>query len=201
MNAKLIAAALLVVPVTACGGAAAVQQRSTAATPVAAKPAADVVPVSVFHDRAVFATRAVLQEQARARAEQHEQQVERRERMYARVHLLQKESRSCPVSPAVHFDTPDQAMTYLADAWNRHDLAEMCAVTTPAARYNLLAMRYEAQNLRFDHCDADGTGAYLCRFVHDYPARLHRHGHGEMQLVVAPATRQGWYTSGGVACG
>jgi hypothetical protein len=194
---RCAAAALLLVTAAACGGAEhqhAARPASLSVAPVAAQPAA-------YADRAVFHANAARQQAARARAEQREERTEQRERQWARAQRLQQRARACPPAPAVHFDTADAAMRYLADAWNRKDVAAICAVSTPDARYQLLAMHYEAQHLRLSSCDSQGNGAYMCTFTHDYPARLHRHGHGEMQLIAAPATRTGYYTSGFIGCG
>lgn len=197
MDVKLAVAALLVAPVAACGGATAAGHHAVARTVPRARPAADVVQQAAFADRSVFAAAAL----PRRRAEQREEAVEAQRLGRARERQLQQQAHSCPVAPLVHFDTAAAAMIYLAGAWNRHDLGAMCAVSTPDARYQLLAMHDEARNLRFSSCDSQGNGAYMCTFRHDYPARLHRHGHGEMQLIVAPATRPGWYTSGFIGCG
>jgi hypothetical protein len=68
----------------------------------------------------------------------------------------------CPGEVSPHFDTPEAAMVYLAYAWNRDDLADLCQVTNPNARLLLLDMHREAVNLRLDHCDKNAMGAYTC---------------------------------------
>jgi hypothetical protein len=92
-----------------------------------------------------------------------------------------------------HFGTPQQAMTYLAAAYNRDDVAALHYVTTPAAFQNLMAMRSEAVNLQLRYCSPTGHGDYTCYFRHDYPKSLHRQGHGSSEFIAAPALTQGWY--------
>ncbi|HEX4655611.1 MAG TPA: hypothetical protein VH274_07705, partial [Mycobacteriales bacterium] len=108
---------------------------------------------------------------------------------------------SCPEGPIVHFDTPEAAMTYLAAAWNRNDLADLCRVTNPNSRFLLNDMHREAVNLRLKSCDRMDVGLYQCTFVHDYPKRMDRHGHGQTWLEVAAADNPGWYLLDYVGCG
>jgi hypothetical protein len=107
----------------------------------------------------------------------------------------------CPGGVTPHFDTPEQAMTYLASAWNRGDLTQLCEVTNPNARLLLLSMHREAVNLRFDHCTYDGVGQYSCLFDHDYPKRMHKKGTGHAVLDVASADIPGWYMTVYEGCG
>lgn len=51
-----------------------------------------------------------------------------------------------------HFGSPEDAMRYLADAWNRNDLVSLKHVTDPSARDELNAMHGVATNLRLNHC-------------------------------------------------
>jgi hypothetical protein len=105
-----------------------------------------------------------------------------------------------PTSP--HFDSPQQAMRYLTAAYNRGDLAALRKVTTASARGALLDMRKEAVNLRLDSCSKRlNAGDYDCYFDHDYPASLHRSGHGHATFLAAPATRPGWYMTVLIGCG
>lgn len=108
---------------------------------------------------------------------------------------------SCPGHSSVHFDTPQAAMRYLASAWNRLDYAALCQVTNPDARYLLVNMHSEAVNLRLKKCTQDGVGTYQCTFIHDYPASLHKRGHGQTWLDVAAARNPGWYMTVYQGCG
>ncbi|HET7310175.1 MAG TPA: hypothetical protein VFJ17_02490 [Mycobacteriales bacterium] len=108
----------------------------------------------------------------------------------------------CPGGVSPHFDTPEAAMTYLASAWNRDDLADLCQVTNPNARLLLLEMHREAVNLRLSHCDKEGElGGYGCVFDHDYPKKLHKMGVGHTWVAVAPADIPGWYMTVYEGCG
>jgi len=108
----------------------------------------------------------------------------------------------CPGEVSPHFDTPEAAMTYLASAWNRDDLADLCQVTNPNARLLLLDMHREAVNLRLSHCDKEGElGGYGCVFDHDYPKKMHKKGVGHTWVAVAPADIPGWYMTVYEGCG
>jgi hypothetical protein len=107
----------------------------------------------------------------------------------------------CPEGPTVHFDTPEAAMTYLAAAWNRDDLAALCQVTNPNARFVLNDMHREAVNLRLKSCDRMPSGAYACTFIHDYPRHMHKTGTGRAWMTANPADNPGWYMGGYVGCG
>lgn len=107
----------------------------------------------------------------------------------------------CPGGVSPHFDTPEAAMTYLASAWNRDDLADLCQVTNPNARLLLLEMHREAVNLRLNHCNKDGVASFSCVFDHDYPKRWHRKGVGHTYLDVAAADIPGWYMTVYEGCG
>jgi hypothetical protein len=113
--------------------------------------------------------------------------------------------------PIPSFTTPEAAMTYLADAYNRHDLVALKHVTTQSARDALESMRVEAVDLRLDHCEYDKAGKdYGCSFTHDFPAGYDgRHGTGYDQadragtalFTVGPARRSGWYMTVLEECG
>jgi hypothetical protein len=107
----------------------------------------------------------------------------------------------CPAGPAVHFDSPEAAMTYLAAAWNRDDLAALCQVTNPNARFLLNDMHREAVNLRLKSCEPTPSGAYICTFLHDYPRHMHKKGTGRAWMTANPADNPGWYMGGYVGCG
>jgi len=108
---------------------------------------------------------------------------------------------TCPGGPTVHFDTPEAAMSYLAAAWNRNDLAALCQVTNPNARFELNDMHREAVNLRLKSCDQFKVGYYNCTFIHDYPPRMHKSGTGRAWLVAAAADNPGWYMTIYEGCG
>jgi len=106
-----------------------------------------------------------------------------------------------PGSP--HFDTPEAAMTYLAEAWNADDLVSLKHVTNPAARDELDAMHSEATNLRLDRCELnEGVGDYTCYFDHDYPASHESAGEqGQAVFLAGPADKPGWYMTVFESCG
>lgn len=108
---------------------------------------------------------------------------------------------SCPAGPTVHFSTPEAAMTYLAAAWNRNDLAALCQVTNPNARFLLNDMHREAVNLRLLKCNDAGVGQYQCIFRHDYPKKMHKKGTGRTWLDVAAADNPGYYMTVYEGCG
>ena len=101
-----------------------------------------------------------------------------------------------------HFATPEDAMRFLAQAWNADDLVALKHVTNPAARDQLNAMHGVAVNLRLNHCELNqGAGDYTCYFDHDYPPHAsttmpgdgNMAGHGQAVFLVGPATTPGWY--------
>lgn len=108
---------------------------------------------------------------------------------------------SCPEGQTVHFGTPQAAMTYLATAWNRNDLAALCQVTNPNSRMLLNDMHQEALNLRLKKCERMDVGLYACTFTHDYPKHMHAKGTGRTWLEVAAADNPGWYLLDYVGCG
>ena len=93
----------------------------------------------------------------------------------------------------VHFSTPQGAMRYLAAAYNRDDLPALKKVTNASARSALIDMRRGATNLVLTSCSRRASGDYVCQFRHDFPARLHRSGHGQATFLAAPASKPGWY--------
>ncbi|HSR83528.1 MAG TPA: hypothetical protein VLM11_05035 [Streptosporangiaceae bacterium] len=102
-----------------------------------------------------------------------------------------------------HFSTPAAAMRYLTGAYNRDNLVQLHAVTTPQAFRQLTAMRSEAVNLELQSCvpSGSGRGDYVCTFRHDYPVSLHKSGHGSARILVAPAVNPGWYMYTLLDCG
>jgi len=109
---------------------------------------------------------------------------------------------SCPGgTPTVHFNTPEAAMTYLASAWNRNDLADLCQVTNPNARFLLNDMHKEAVNLQLIRCRDWGVGEYQCIFRHDYPKKMHKNGTGRAYFDVGAADNPGYYMTIFEGCG
>jgi hypothetical protein len=106
-----------------------------------------------------------------------------------------------PPAARLHFTTPQGAMRYLADAYNRDDLPALKKVTNSSARTALIAMRKEATNLTLTSCSRRTSGDYVCQFRHDYPSRLHRSGHGHATFLAAPASKPGWYMTVLIDCG
>ena len=99
-----------------------------------------------------------------------------------------------------HFATPEDAMRFLAEAWNTRDLVNLKHVTDPGARDELDAMHGVAVNLRLNHCEKQPEGDYLCHFDHDYPPHAsttmpeeHAGTMGEAVFRVGPADTPGWY--------
>jgi hypothetical protein len=100
-----------------------------------------------------------------------------------------------------HFATPEEAMRFLADSWNRDDIVSLKHVTDPSARDELDAMHGVAVNLTLKRCDKNPAGDYTCYFSHDYPPHSsttapekHRpDGKGEAVFLVGPADTPGWY--------
>jgi len=108
-----------------------------------------------------------------------------------------------PTEAPVHFDRPEEAMRYLASAYNRHDLVELRHVTDPIARAALEDMRKEATNLQLDKCTFDDERRdYHCTFTHDYPAGYTgKSRHGTAGFTVGPADKPGWYMTVLEYCG
>lgn len=100
-----------------------------------------------------------------------------------------------------HFDTPQAAMAYLASAYNSDNTTALHAVTEPRAFRALMGMRSEAVNLRLTRCTPNPRGDYTCYFWHDYPASLHKSGHGAAEFIAAPALNPGWYMYQFSGCG
>jgi hypothetical protein len=101
-----------------------------------------------------------------------------------------------------HFSTPQEAMRFLATAYNHRDAAELHWVTTPTSYARLMGMYSEAVNLRLHSCTLNRSrGDYTCNFIHDYPPSLHKSGHGAATFTAAPALTPGWYMYTFVGCG
>jgi hypothetical protein len=100
-----------------------------------------------------------------------------------------------------HFASPEAAMRFLANAWNRRDTVNLKHVTDPGARDELDTMHGVATNLRLNHCEKnEPAGDYTCFFDHDYPphasttmAMQHDRPTGQAVFLVGPADTPGWY--------
>jgi hypothetical protein len=115
----------------------------------------------------------------------------------------------CSSVGAPHFATPDDAMTYLASAWNSGNVQEVDYVTDPAGRQQMDSMASLMVNLRFDRCSQNPAGDYTCYFTHDiatsdssttYPNPMN-YPPGEAVFTVAPADAPGWYLTEVIHCG
>jgi hypothetical protein len=102
-------------------------------------------------------------------------------------------SAAAPGYTGPHFDTPQAAMIYLADAYNAGDLTALHHVTEPRAFSRLMSMRSDAINLRLKYCTPNPRGDFTCYFRHDFPASEHKTGHGQAVFIAAPALNPGWY--------
>ncbi len=111
-----------------------------------------------------------------------------------------------------YFSTPEAAMRYLADAWNRRDLVSLKHVTTPIGRESLEYMRQEAVDLRLTGCARNTDRRdYDCTFTHGFPVGYQGHpddaGYAQSEesgtatFVVGPAIRSGWYMTVLESCG
>lgn len=115
----------------------------------------------------------------------------------------------CSSAGAPHFDTPQEAMTYLADAWNANNVREIDYVTNPAGRNQMDSMAAQMVHLKFKSCTANPTGDYTCYFTHDIarstsPTTYPNPGNyppGEAVFTVAPASGPGWYLTFVIHCG
>lgn len=95
-------------------------------------------------------------------------------------------------------------MRYLAEAYNRDDLAALKKVTNPTARDALESMRTEAVSLRLESCERQPAGDYVCEFRHDYPpgySPKEQHDGGHATFIAAPADNPGWYMTVLLDCG
>jgi hypothetical protein len=115
----------------------------------------------------------------------------------------------CSAAGAPHFDTPQEAMSYLASAWNADNVQELDYVTNPAGRAQMDSMAALMVNLQFKYCTQNPAGDDTCYFTHDvapttsattypnpgnFPA-------GEAVFTVAPAQTPGWYLTNVIHCG
>ncbi|MDQ1688139.1 MAG: hypothetical protein QOK42_1114 [Frankiaceae bacterium] len=97
-------------------------------------------------------------------------------------------------------------MRYLADAWNRNDIASLKHVTDPKARDALVAMYSEARDLKLDHCSyTKQRGDYECFFRHGFPKgytpEVAGATYGTAEFTVGPARKPGWYMTFFIDCG
>jgi hypothetical protein len=100
-------------------------------------------------------------------------------------------------------------MTYLASAWNAHNVQEIDYVTDPNGRQELNSMAAVMVNLRFKSCAQNPAGDYTCYFSHNiisstspttYPNPMN-YPAGEAVFTVAPAQTPGWYLTNVIHCG
>ena len=112
-------------------------------------------------------------------------------------------------------------MRYLVDAYNAHDLTAEMHVTTPDSRSALEGERQWVQTFSFHGCTPNaGAGDYSCRFdmtsmvpglaipsasatdtsASDAFANAAA-TMNEITVLVAPATRPGWYMYYNMGCG
>jgi hypothetical protein len=115
----------------------------------------------------------------------------------------------CSAEGAPHFDTPQAAMSYLANAWNADNVQELDYVTDPAGRSQMDSMAALMVNLAFKYCAENPAGDYTCYFSHDiaptsspttYPNPMN-YPPGEAVFTVAPAEGPGWYLTDVIHCG
>jgi hypothetical protein len=117
-----------------------------------------------------------------------------------------------PADAVPHFTNPDDAMTYLVAAYNRHDIAAERHVTTPESRAALETERQWVNTFSFHSCTLNpGGGDYTCQF--DMVSKVRTAGEtpdafgqdvekmGEITVLVAPAARPGWYMYFNEGCG
>lgn len=115
----------------------------------------------------------------------------------------------CSAVGSPHFATPDDAMAYLAAAWNSGKVQELDYVTDPAGRQQMDSMAAQMVNLRFDYCSQNPAGDYTCYFTHDIAAsdssttysNPMNYPPGEAVFTVAPAAAPGWYLTEVIHCG
>jgi predicted lipid-binding transport protein (Tim44 family) len=120
---------------------------------------------------------------------------------------------SIPTSvSAPHFTTPDDAMRYLAAAYNSGDEAAIRHVTTPDSRSQFESERQWVKTFRFRDCTANGapTWDYNCTLdiIANVPgvspnidATTGLVVMDEVALLVAPAARTGYYVEANEGCG
>jgi len=115
----------------------------------------------------------------------------------------------CSAAGSPHFATPDDAMVYLAAAWNSGNVQEVDYVTDPSGRQQMDSMAAEMANLRFHSCSQNPAGDYTCYFTHDIAASVSstiypnpmNYPPGEAVFTVAPAVAPGWYLTDVIHCG
>jgi hypothetical protein len=115
----------------------------------------------------------------------------------------------CSAAGAPHFGSPQEAMTFLAQAWNTNNVQQIDYVTDPAGRGQMNSMASLMVNLRFKSCTENPAGDYTCFFSHDItpstsPTTYPNPGGyppGEAVFTVAPASGPGWYLTNVIHCG
>jgi hypothetical protein len=100
---------------------------------------------------------------------------------------------AAPAYQGPHFATPQEAMTYMATAYDSDDTADLHAVTDSQAFTALLSMRPSDTDLQLESCTARATGDYVCSVRYDY---VHGQQNSESKvamIIAAPALSPGWY--------
>jgi hypothetical protein len=100
---------------------------------------------------------------------------------------------AAPAYQGPHFGTPQEAMAYMATAYDSDDTADLHAVTDPQGFTALLSMRSSDIDLQLESCTARVTGDYVCSLRYDY---VHGQQNSESRvamLIAAPALNPGWY--------
>jgi hypothetical protein len=111
-----------------------------------------------------------------------------------------------------HFTTPDDAMRYLAAAYNSGDEVAIRHVTTPDSRTEFEAERQWVQTFRFRDCVAMGAPYWTYNCTLDITANAPGVGPNidattglvvmdEVALEVSPAARTGYYMDAVEGCG
>ncbi|MDQ1726185.1 MAG: hypothetical protein QOK14_230, partial [Frankiaceae bacterium] len=108
----------------------------------------------------------------------------------------------------VHFDTPGDAMRYLARAYNCTDMVAMKRVTEPMVRDAFREMTKEAVDMQFLECtpQPDRAHWFTCSFTHHYPKGVKHEnpgpdGLGRAYVTVSTAARPGFYALEDLRCG
>lgn len=117
-----------------------------------------------------------------------------------------------PSASAPHFTTPDDAMRYLAAAYNSGDEVAIRHLTTPDSRTQFESERQWVQTFRFRDCTANGAPTWDYNCILDITANVPGVSPNidattglvvmdEVALLVAPAARTGYYVEANEGCG
>jgi hypothetical protein len=100
---------------------------------------------------------------------------------------------AAPAYQGPHFASPQEAMAYMATAYDNDDTADLHAVTNSQAFADLLSMRSSDIDLQLESCTARTTGDYVCSLRYEY---VHGQQDSESRvamIIAAPALNPGWY--------